>query len=167
MKSAIRSDNPVIFIENKLLYNTKGVVPEEEFTIPIGKADIKREGKDLTIVATSRMVLFTLNAAEKLAEEGIDVEVVDPRTLKPLDMETISQSVRKTHRLMIVNEGVKTCGYAAEVMARAYEEVFDFLDAPIVRVTTEDVVIPFSGILELSAMPSEESIFKTARSFFK
>lgn len=166
LKSAIRDDNPIIFIENKLLYNTKGPVPEEEYTIPIGKADIKREGKDLTIVATSRMVLFALNAAEKLAEEGIDAEVVDPRTLKPLDMETISDSIKKTHRLLVVNEGVKTCGYAAEVMARAYEEVFDYLDAPIVRVTTEDVVIPYCGELELSAIPSEEDIVEAARGFF-
>jgi len=165
-KAAIRSDNPVVFIDHKLLYNTKGPVPEGEYLIPIGKADIKREGKDLTIVATSRMVLFALNAAEKLAREGIDIEVVDPRTLKPLDMETIGDSVRKTHRLLIVNEGVRTCGYAGEVMARAYEEVFDYLDAPIVRVTTEDVVIPFSGVLELSAIPSEEKIIEAARGFF-
>jgi len=165
LKSAIRNDNPIIFIENKLLYNTKGAVPEEEYLIPIGKADVKREGKDLTIVATSRMVLFALNAAEKLAEQGIDAEVIDPRTLKPLDMETIGNSVRKTHHMVIVNEGVKTGGYAAEVMARSYEEVFDYLDAPIVRVTTEDVVIPYSGVLELGAMPSEEKIIEAARGF--
>lgn len=167
LKSAIRNDNPIIFIENKLLYNTKGPVPEEEYLIPIGKADIKRAGKDITIVATSRMVLFALKAAEKLVLEGIEAEVIDPRTLKPLDMATIAESIKKTHRLLIVNEGVKTCGYAAEVMARAYEEVFDYLDAPIVRLTTEDVVIPFSGVLELIAIPSEEKIIQAASGFFK
>ena len=167
LKTAIRNDNPIIFIENKLLYNTKGPVPEKEYLIPIGKADIKRPGKDITIVATSRMVLLALNAAEKLALEGIEAEVVDPRTLKPLDMETITESVRKTHRLLIVNEGVRTCGYAAEVMARVYEEVFDYLDAPIVRLTTEDVVIPFSGVLELRAIPSEEKIIQTVHEFFQ
>lgn len=166
LKSAIRSDNPVIFIENKLLYNSKGAVPEAEYLVPIGAADVKRAGSDLTIVATSRMVLLSLNAAETLAKEGIQAEVIDPRTLKPLDMPTIAASVRKTHRLLVVNEGVRTCGYAAEVMARAYEEVFDYLDAPIVRVTTEDVVIPYSGALEMTAIPNEEKIMQEARAFF-
>lgn len=166
LKSAIRSDNPVIFIENKLLYNSKGAVPEAEYLVPIGAADVKRAGSDLTIVATSRMVLLSLNAAETLAKEGIQAEVIDPRTLKPLDMPTIAASVRKTHRLLVVNEGVRTCGYAAEVMARAYEEVFDYLDAPIVRVTTEDVVIPYSGALEMAAIPNEEKIMQAARAFF-
>ncbi len=166
LKAAIRSDNPVIFIENKLLYNSKGAVPEAEYLVPIGAADVKRAGSDLTIVATSRMVLLSLNAAETLAKEGIQAEVIDPRTLKPLDMPTIAASVRKTHRLLVVNEGVRTCGYAAEVMARAYEEVFDYLDAPIVRVTTEDVVIPYSGALEMAAIPNEEKIMQAARAFF-
>ena len=166
LKSAIRSDNPVVFIENKLLYNTKGPVPQDEYLVPIGKADIKRTGSDLTIVATSRMVLLALNAAEQLAKDGIQAEVIDPRTLKPLDMDTIAASIRKTHRLLVVNEGVKTCGYAAEVMARAYEEVFDYLDAPIVRITTEDVVLPYSSVLEMAAIPSEEKIIQAARGFF-
>ena len=166
LKSAIRSDNPVVFIENKLLYNTKGPVPQDEYLVSIGKADIKRTGSDLTIVATSRMVLLALNAAEQLAKDGIQAEVIDPRTLKPLDMDTIAASVRKTHRLLVVNEGVRTCGYAAEVMARAYEEVFDYLDAPIVRITTEDVVLPYSSVLEMAAIPSEEKIIQAARGFF-
>ena len=166
LKSAIRDDNPVIFIEDKILYNSKGPVPEGEYLIPIGKADIKRTGKDLTIVATSRMVLYAQNAAQKLAAEGIDVEVVDPRTLVPLDMDTINQSVKKTHRLLIVNEGNRTCGYAAELMARAYEEVFDYLDAPVVRLTSEDVPIPYSSLLENSATPNEEKIIKAVREFF-
>jgi len=163
LKSAIRSDNPVIFIENKLLYNTKGHVPEEEYTIPIGKADIKRNGSDVTLVATSRMVLFTLEAAERLTQEGIDAEVIDLRTLKPMDIDTITQSVQKTHHLVVINEGVRTCGYAAEVVARSYESFFDELDGPIIRVTTNDVVIPYSGTLELAAMPSVEKIVTAAQ----
>ena len=113
------------------------------------------------------MVLFSLSASEKLADEGIDVEVVDMRTLKPLDMETIGNSVRKTHRLLIVNEGVHSGGFAAEVMARAYEEVFDYLDAPIVRVTAEDVPIPYNEKLELAALPSEQKIMDAVRGFFQ
>jgi len=166
LKSAIRNDNPVIFIEHKLLYNTKGPVPEGEYLIPLGKADIKRPGSDLTIVSSSRMVLFCLNAAEKLAEEGINAEVVDVRTLRPLDMETIGDSVRKTHRLVIVNEGAHTGGLAAEVMARAYEEVFDYLDAPIVRVTSEDVPVPYNEKLELAALPGEQKIIEAVHGFF-
>jgi pyruvate dehydrogenase E1 component beta subunit len=158
LKSAIRNNNPVVFIEHKLLYNTKGPVPEGEYLIPLGKADIKRAGSDVTIVSSSRMVLLSLSAAEKLAEQGINAEVVDMRTLKPLDMGTIGDSVRKTHRLVIVNEGAHTGGFAAEVMARAYEEVFDYLDAPIVRVTSEDVPIPYNEKLELAALPSEQKI---------
>jgi pyruvate/2-oxoglutarate/acetoin dehydrogenase E1 component len=115
LKAAIRNDNPVVFIEHKLLYNTKGPVPEEEYIIPIGKADIKRTGSDLTIIASSYMVLQSLAAAEKLAIEGIQAEVLDLRTLKPLDMETIAASVAKTRRVLVVNEGARTCGYAAEV----------------------------------------------------
>lgn len=167
LKSAIRDDNPVIFIENKLLYNTKGEVPEEEYTIRLGQADIKRSGKDITIVATSRMVLLAINAAEKLADHGIDAEVIDPRTLKPLDIGTISKSVRKTNRLVVVNEGVRTCGYASEVAAKIYENDFDYLDGPISRVTAEDVVIPYSEILENQALPNEEKIIEAAREFFK
>jgi len=166
LKSAIRNDNPVIFIEHKLLYNTKGPVPEGEYLIPLGVADVKRPGSDVTIVASSRMVLFALNAAEKLAGEGIHAEVLDIRTLKPLDMETIGDSVRKTHRLVIVSEGARSGGFAAEVMARAYEEVFDYLDAPIVRVTAEDVPLPYNERLELAALPSEQKIIDAVHGLF-
>ncbi len=166
LKSAIRSDNPVIFIEHKLLYNTKGPVPEGEYTIPLGKAEVKRQGGQVTIVTSSRMVLFSLSAAEKLASDGIDVEVVDIRTLRPLDMETIAGSVRKTHRLVVVNEGARTGGFAAEVVARVYEEVFDYLDAPIVRVTAEDVPIPYNEKLELAALPSEAKIMEAIQRLF-
>jgi pyruvate/2-oxoglutarate/acetoin dehydrogenase E1 component len=172
LKSAIRSDNPVIFIEHKLLYNTKGPVPEGEYVIPLGLADVKREvnaqrpGSQVTVVTSSRNVLFSLSGAEKLAAEGIDVEVVDIRTLKPLDMETIAASVRKTHRLVVVSEAARSGGFAAEVVARAYEEIFDYLDAPIVRVTAEDTPIPYNERLELAALPSEEKIMQAVRGLF-
>ena len=165
LKSAIRNDNPVIFIEHKLLYNTTGPVPpaEEELLIPLGVADIKRPGKDVTIVATSRMVLFALEAAEKLAADGIDAEVIDPRTLKPLDLPTIIRSVEKTGRLVVVNEGALTGGFTAEVAARVQREAFDWLDAPIMQVATEDVPLPYNGRLELEAIPSVEDIVKAAK----
>lgn len=158
LKSAIRNDNPVIFIEHKLLYNTSGPVPDEEYLIPIGVADVKRTGDDVTIVATSRMVLFALNAAEELARQGIEAEVIDPRTLKPLDIDTIVRSVEKTGRLVVVNEGHLTGGFTAEVAARVQREAFDWLDAPIMQVATEDVPLPYNGRLELEAIPNEQDI---------
>ncbi len=163
LKSAIRDDNPIIYIEHKLLYSTTGPVPEEEYTIPLGVADIKRPGNDVTIVATSRMVLLALAAAERLAAEGIEAEVVDPRTLKPLDMKTIVASVKKTHRLVVVSEGCRTGGFASEVAARIMEEAFDYLDAPVQRVATEDVPIPYSKTLELEAIPSEDDIVEAVK----
>ena len=162
LKSAIRNDNPVIFIEHKLLYNTTGPVPDEEYLIPIGVADIKRPGDDVTIVATSRMVLFALNAAETLAGQGIQAEVIDPRTLKPLDMDIIVRSVEKTGRLVVVNEGHRTGGFTSEVAARVQREAFDWLDAPIMQVATEDVPLPYSGRLELEAIPTEQDIVNAA-----
>jgi len=163
LKAAIRNDNPVIFIEHKLLYNTKGPVPEGETLIPLGQAEVKRSGGDVTVVATSRQVLFALDAAEKLATEGIEAEVIDPRTLKPLDVETIVASVEKTHHLVVVNEGYRTGGYAAEVVTRIYEEAFDELDAPIVRVTSEDVPVPYNAGLELAAIPGETKIIQAVK----
>ncbi len=162
LKSAIRNDNPVIFIEHKLLYNTTGPVPEEEYLIPIGLADIKRPGKDVTIVATSRMVLFALEAAERLAGKGIQAEVIDPRTLKPLDLDTIRRSVEKTGRLVVVNEGALTGGFTAEVAARVQRAAFDWLDAPIMQVAAEDVPLPYNGRLELEAIPSVDDIVRAA-----
>jgi pyruvate/2-oxoglutarate/acetoin dehydrogenase E1 component len=158
LKSAIRDDNPVVFIEHKLLYNTTGPVPDEEYLIPIGVADVKRPGDDVTIVATSRMVLFALKAAEELAQQGIEAEVIDPRTLKPLDMDTIVRSVEKTGRLVVVNEGHLTGGFTAEVAARVQREAFDWLDAPIMQVATEDVPLPYNGRLELEAIPNQQDI---------
>jgi 2-oxoisovalerate dehydrogenase E1 component len=162
LKSAIRDDNPVVFVEHKLLYNTSGPVPDEEYLIPIGVADVKRAGDDVTIVATSRMVLFALQAAETLAAQGIQAEVIDPRTLKPLDVETIVGSVEKTGRLVVVSEGHRTGGFTAEVAARVQREAFDWLDAPIMQVATEDVPLPYNGRLELEAIPTEQDIVNAA-----
>ncbi len=163
LKAAIRDDNPVIFLEHKLLYNTTGPVPEEEYVLPLGVADVKRPGHDVTVVATSRMVLLALQAAEELARQGIDVEVIDPRTLKPLDMETIVRSVQKTGRLVVVNEGHRSGGFTAEVAARVQAAAFDWLDAPIAQVATEDVPLPYNGRLELEAIPQERDIVAAVR----
>jgi pyruvate/2-oxoglutarate/acetoin dehydrogenase E1 component len=163
LKSAIRNDNPVVFLEHKLLYNTTGPVPDEEYLVPIGAADVKCAGDDVTIVATSRMVSFALNAAEKLAQQGIEAEVIDPRTLKPLDTESIVRSVQKTGRLVVVNEGHLTGGFTAEVAARVQREAFDWLDAPILQVATEDVPLPYAGPLELEALPAVEDIVNAAQ----
>jgi pyruvate/2-oxoglutarate/acetoin dehydrogenase E1 component len=163
LKSAIRCDQPVIFIEHKLLYNTKGLMPDDEYVIPIGVADVKRQGKDATVVAHSRMVLFALQAAEKLAAEGIEVEVIDPRTLKPLDLETIVASVKKTNRLVVVSEGVRTGSFASEVAARVQAAAFDDLDAPIACVTSEDVPMPYNERLELEVIPTEADIVRAVK----
>ncbi len=161
--SAIRDDNPVVFLEHKMLYGTQGEVPEESYAIPLGKADIKREGKDITVVATSMMVGRALSAAEKLAGNGISLEVVDPRTLSPLDEQTILNSVKKTHRLLIVHEEVKFAGSGAEIAAMVAEKAFDYLDAPIVRIGAPFTPVPFSPPLEQEFIPSEEKILQAAK----
>lgn len=162
--ASIRDDNPVIFVEHKLLYKTKGPVPEEEYIIPLGTADVKRTGRDLTIVATSIMVPRALDAAETLAGEGIDVEVVDPRTLKPLDEETIFSSVIKTGRVLIAHEACKTGGAGAEIAARIAEsEAFDYLDAPIKRLAGLDIPVPYNRNLERRMVPQVEDIVAAAR----
>lgn len=163
LKSAVRDDNPVIFIEHKGLYGTKGPVPEEEYLVPLGKADVKREGKDLTVVGISRSVLHALEAAERLSAEGIEIEVIDPMTIKPLDEETILRSVEKTGRLMIVHEACKTGGFGAEIAAIVAEKGLDFLDAPIRRVAALDTPIPFGLRLESFVLPGVEDIIKCAR----
>ena len=155
---AIRDDNPVVFLEHKILYAMEGEVPEGAYTIPFGQADIKREGSDVTVVATANMVHTALGAAEKLAADGISVEVVDPRTLYPLDMETIIASVKKTHRLVILHEEVKFAGSGAEIAAQVAEEAFDYLDAPILRVAAPFCPVPFSPPLEKAFIPSEEEL---------
>lgn len=163
LKTAIRDDNPVIFIEHKLLYRVEGEVPEDEYLIPFGKADIKREGKDVTLVATSRMVYKSLSVAEKLAKDGISVEVIDPRTLVPLDIETIKESVKKTGKLVIVHEASKRGGIGAEIGIEVCEEVFDYLDASPKRVAALDTPIPYSPNLENYVLPDEEKIEKAIR----
>jgi pyruvate dehydrogenase E1 component beta subunit len=162
--SAIRDPNPVMFVEHKLLYKTKGDVPLEEYTIPIGVADIKRVGKDLTIVASSVMVPRSLAVAERLSKDGIDVEVIDPRSLRPLDSETIIQSVRKTGRLLVVHEACETGGWAGEVIARvASSPAFAYLDAPLRRLAGKDTPIPYNRNLERAAVPQEEDIEREVR----
>ena len=162
--ASIRDDNPVIFVEHKLLYKVKGPVPEEPYTIPLSTAEVKREGRDLTIVATSIMVKRSLEAAEQLAREGIEAEVVDPRTLKPLDGETITRSVTKTGRVLIVHEACKTGGYGGELAAVIAEgEAFDYLDAPIIRLAGRDMPIPYNRTLEYHTVPQVENIVEAAR----
>ena len=160
---AIRDDNPVVFLEHKMLYVMEGEVPEEAYSIPFGQADIKREGKDVTVVATANMVHTALGAAEKLAAEGISLEVVDPRTLCPLDGETIFASVKKTHRLVILHEEVKFAGSGAEIAAQVAEEAFDYLDAPILRVAAPFCPVPFSPPLEKAFIPSEQQLIDAVR----
>ncbi len=163
LKTAIRGDNPVFFCEHKLLYPVEGEVPEEDYTIPFGVADIKRKGEDVTIVATLSMVYKALNVAEEFAKESISVEVIDPRTLTPLDKQTIVASVKKTGRLIIVSEDCKTAGVSAEIAAVVAEEAVDYLDAPIKRVTEPDTPIPFSPTLERYVIPDEKAIIKAVR----
>jgi pyruvate/2-oxoglutarate/acetoin dehydrogenase E1 component len=161
--SSIRDNNPVVFLEHKMLYAVEGEVPEGDYTIPLGVAEIKREGKDMTLVATAQMVHVSLSAAEKLAAEGISVEVLDPRTLSPLDEEAILQSVRKTHRLVVVHEEVKFAGSGAEIAALAAEKAFDYLDAPIIRLAAPFTPVPFSPALEKEFIPSEEKVIQAVR----
>jgi pyruvate/2-oxoglutarate/acetoin dehydrogenase E1 component/TPP-dependent pyruvate/acetoin dehydrogenase alpha subunit len=163
LKTAIRDDDPVIFLEHKAIYNSKGLVPQNEYLLPFGKADIKRTGTDLTIVATSRMVLYSLEAAIELAAEGINVEVIDPRTLVPLDKETICGSVAKTGFAVIVSEDCITAGVSAEIASILNEEVFDQLDHPVVRLAGLDVPIPYNRALERASIPSVESISSTVK----
>ena len=163
LKSAIRSDNVVVFIENKLLYGDTGPVPGEEYTVPLGRAAVRREGRDVTLIATSRMCNLAASAIQKLAEDGVDVEFIDPRTIKPLDMDTIGASVRKTHRAVVVNEGPRTGGLTSELAARIMDDCFDYLDAPIIRVAAEDVPIPYNLRLELEVIPAEKDILAAVR----
>jgi acetoin:2,6-dichlorophenolindophenol oxidoreductase subunit beta len=162
--AAIRDDNPVLFVEGKLLYKTRGEVPEVLYSLPLGEAEVKREGKDLTVIATSIMVKRALEAADKLTEEGIELEVVDPRTLKPLDEQSLAASVIKTGRVLIVHEACKTGGFGGELAAVIAEsEAFDYLDAPIVRLAGRDMPIPYNRTLEYHSVPQVEDIVESAR----
>jgi pyruvate dehydrogenase E1 component beta subunit len=163
LKSAIRDDGPVVFLEHKLLYMTKGRVPEEDYTIELGKGDIKRAGRDVTLVAWSNMVPRSLAAAEKLAAEGIDVEVIDPRTLVPLDKGMILDSVRKTEHVVIVQEAVRRGGVASDIASFIQEEAFDYLDAPVQVVAGKNTPIPFNLKLEKVCVPQEEGIIEAVK----
>ena len=161
--SAIQDDNPVVFLEHKALYFSTGEVPEESYTIPIGKADIKKQGNDLTLVATGQMVPLALGVAETLGKEDIDIEVIDPRSLLPLDEETILASVRKTHRLLVVHEEVEYAGSGAEIAAMVADKAFDDLDAPVKRIGGPFCPVPFSSILEKAFIPKADNIIKTIK----
>jgi acetoin:2,6-dichlorophenolindophenol oxidoreductase subunit beta len=163
LKSAIRDDNPVIFLEHKALYFSKGAVPSGEYVIPLGQAEIKREGRHVTVVGVHTMVGKALKAAEQLAEEGIEVEVIDPRSLVPLDEQAIIDSVKKTGRLIVSHEAYTRSGYGAEIIMRVIESAFDYLDAPPLRVCARDVPVPYSTVLETAALPQVEDLVAAAR----
>ena len=167
LKSAIRDSNPVLFIESGLLYRTKGPVPEEEYTIPLGQAEVKRKGDDVTILGISRQVGEALTAATKLEQTGISAEVIDVRTLQPLDIKTIVESVKRTSRLIIASDDVKTGGVGAEISASVSENAFGYLDAPIARIACPDTPIPFSPPLEQLYIPNADKIVETARTIMR
>jgi len=164
LKTAIRCDDPVVFMEHRSLLNTRGLVPEEEYLIPFGQARVAREGKDVTVVGISVMVNRSLEAAEQLAKEGISVEVIDPRTLAPLDLDTILQSVHKTGRLLIADETYGPCGIGAEVATQVMEEGFDDLDAPVMRLNGAHTPIPYSPPLENAVIPGVKDVVQAVRS---
>jgi len=165
LKASIRDPDPVLFLEHKKTYRLiKGEVPEEEYVLPIGKADVKREGKDLTVVAYGLMLHYSLEAAERLSQEGVEVEIVDPRTLVPLDKETILSSVKKTGKALVVYEANRTGGYGAEIAATIAEEAFDYLDGPVTRVAGPDVPsMPYNAKLEALFLPSVDVIADAMR----
>lgn len=163
LKTAIRDDNPVAFFEDKLMYQTKGKVPIGEYTLPFGVADIKREGSDITLVATSSMVYVALDAAKRLAEVGINAEVVDPRTTFPLDKETLIQSAKKTSRVIVLDEGYERYGVTAELASVIADGAFYYLDAPVKRMGAMDVPIPFSPVLEDLTVPTPETVANLAK----
>ncbi len=164
LKSAIRDDNPVVFFEDKMMYKHKGVVPEEEYTIPLGVADVKREGEDITLIATSSMVQVALGAAALLQDAGVSAEVVDPRTMWPLDEKTLIESVRKTSRCIVLDEGYERYGVTAELASVVATGAFYDLDAPVRRMGAMHVPIPFSPPLEDVTVPTEQSVFDAAKS---
>jgi pyruvate dehydrogenase E1 component beta subunit len=163
LKTAIRDDAPVVFIEHKLLYNTKGVVPEGEHLVPFGEARLVREGSDVTIVAISRMVLRAMEAAEQLVDQGISVEIIDPRTVVPLDLDAIVKSVGKTGRLIIAHEGYTRCGIGAEIATRVVEEALYCLEKPIKRVCGRNVPVPFAPVLENYVIPGTADLVQAVK----
>jgi pyruvate dehydrogenase E1 component beta subunit len=163
LKSAIRSDDPVLFIENATLYQTRGEVPEEEFLEPIGVSKVQRQGDAVTLVTYSKMLQLSFQAAEELAKEGIEVEIVDLRTLRPLDMDPILESFKQTNRVVLVEEGWRSYGVMAEIASRLYEQAFDYLDAPIKRVAQREVPLPYNYALEQRALPQIEDIIRAVK----
>ncbi len=164
LKAAIRSDDPVLFIEQATMYSDKGEVPDDpEFVLPIGKSEVKRKGKDVTIVTYSKMVSVSLKAAQQLAAEGIECEIIDLRWLRPLDLEPVYESFKKNNRAVIVEEGWPTYGLSAEVASRIYADCFDYLDAPIERVAQKEVPLPYSGPLEKYALPKMEDVIAAVK----
>ncbi len=163
LKSAIRSDNPVLFIENATLYQVRGDVPEGDYVVPLGKSTIQRPGKDVTIVTYSKGLEISLKAAEDLAEEGIEAEIVDLRSLRPLDMDPVIEFFKKTNRAVIVEEGWRSYGVGAEVSSRIYEQAFDYVDAPVLRVAQKEVPLPYNQGLEQSALPQPADVVAAVR----
>jgi pyruvate dehydrogenase E1 component beta subunit len=165
LKSAVRDPNPVIFVEHELLYNIKGEVPDEgvEYTVPLDRADIKREGSDVTILTFSRMLHVVLQAAEDLAKSGIEAEVIDLRSIRPLDIDLITDSVKKTNRVVVAEEGWKYYGTGQGLAALVYEHAFDYMDAPIQHVNSADVPMPYSKVLERAALPNKEDVIKAVK----
>ena len=163
MKTAIRDENPVVFMEDKMMYKLKGPVPAEDYTIPFGVADIKRAGKDITLVATSSMVQVALGAAQKLSEIGIEAEVIDPRTTAPLDKQTLIESAKKTSRAIVLDEGYERYGVTAELASVIADGAFYYLDAPVKRMGAMDVPVPFSPALEDITVPTDETVFQMAK----
>ncbi|HUF40225.1 MAG TPA: alpha-ketoacid dehydrogenase subunit beta [Anaerolineales bacterium] len=163
LKASIRSDDPIFFIENALLYQWRGDVPEGDFTVPIGKSKIQREGRHATIVTYSRGLQLSMQAADELAKDGIEVEVVDLRTLRPLDMEPVLESFKRTNRAVVVEEGWRSFGVGSEVAARIYEEAFDYVDTPVRRVAQTEVPLPYNRALEQLALPQVEDVIRAVK----
>jgi pyruvate dehydrogenase E1 component beta subunit len=167
LKSAIRSDDPILFIEHATMYQVRGEVPDGEYLIPIGQSKIQREGKDVTVVTYSKGLELTMKAADELAKEGIQIEVVDLRTLRPLDMEPVLESFKKTNRAVVVEEGWKSYGVGSEIVARLYEQAFDYADAPILRVAQKEVPLPYNRTLEQAALPQVEDVIAAVKEVMK
>ena len=167
LKSAIRSDDPILFIEHATMYQVRGEVPDGENLIPIGQSKVQREGKDVTVVTYSKGLELTMKAADELAKEGIQIEVVDLRTLRPLDMDPVLESFKKTNRAVVVEEGWKSYGVGAEIVARLYEQAFDYADAPIIRVAQKEVPLPYNRTLEQAALPQVEDVISAVKEVMK
>jgi len=163
LKGAIRSDDPILFIEHATLYQSRGEVPEDDYTVPLGKSNLHRPGSDITIVTYSKMLDVSSQAAEQLAEEGIEAEIIDLRSLRPLDMEPVVKSFKKTNRAVVVEEGWRSYGVGSEVVTRIYEEAFDYVDAPIQRVAQKEVPLPYNRKLEQMAIPQVEDVIKAVK----